>query len=310
MSSKKSKQKTRKTVWLWGLVAALVIAVGATAYYMPETEWFQGFMRWGRGARISGDARLQPGANGATRVNEAMKLRITDELRPEIINSQRDLDGAARQVKELQRDFDEKTLAYQKLKKLQNMIDMTRDNPDLLRALKAEMADIVDMSWEELAKEAKVLKVMKVMKVRQDADADRVLRSFRVRADADADFDKVALILMSDIDQADFDPADIFEIEADGVQADGVWSYSSADADLDIYEYTFNEPLSVSADDELQIDLVYADSDSLADADGTVGAMELDADSAVTADTSADMELEFWDLQNTDDSATLAVYES
>lgn len=224
-------------MWVWGLVAALVIGIGVAAYHIPGTEWFQGYTRWGRVARIQPAPIVRDRYTVDTFDRQDFELRLSPD---------RDLRGLQEDVVVLQKkDVGETTVMHYKLRELATLAE---NHPDLDRVLRDQMRDIVDRSTENLLEEAKVVRVLRDTDDRVLAERvlrDKVLASFKITSvDAVESIDKVAFLI--DIDA----PDRVLRVLIDGRDARGTWN-----VDGPVYEYVFRDSVTVDS----QVDVVFID---------------------------------------------------
>jgi hypothetical protein len=253
----KKQKKGKKRVWLWAIVAALVVGVGAAAYYLPSTDFYQGFMRFApmRPAVQPRDAvrereMVQPSpVDMEKRDMGLIEDKVRQELAPSKVMSVRDFDKIDSSIDALKDDVSEDTFAYQKMDALKGMIDLAEDNPALIDAIRSEMRKVATMSQKELTKDAKVLRVERATPAGQVFNKEKVM-SFNIDADIDTDVDKVAVF----IDDTTIDAVRDLQVAVNGEIVAGEWVSTNAD----VYEYQFADSVSFNAEIENQMDVVVA----------------------------------------------------
>jgi hypothetical protein len=253
----KKQKKGKKRVWLWAIVAALVVGVGAAAYYLPSTDFYQGFMRFApmRPAVQPRDAvrereMVQPSPVDMEKSDMGLiEDKVRQELAPSKVMSVRDFDKIDSSIDALKDDVSEDTFAYQKMDALKGMIDLAEDNPALIDAIRSEMRKVATMSQKELTKDAKVLRVERATPAGQVFNKEKVM-SFNIDADIDTDVDKVAVF----IDDTTIDAVRDLQVAVNGEIVAGEWVSTNAD----VYEYQFADSVSFNAEIENQMDVVVA----------------------------------------------------
>jgi hypothetical protein len=251
------QKKGKKRVWLWAIVAALVVGVGAAAYYLPSTDFYQGFMRFApmRPAVQPRDAvrereMVQPSPVDMEKSDMGLiEDKVRQELAPSKVMSVRDFDKIDSSIDALKDDVSEDTFAYQKMDALKGMIDLAEDNPALIDAIRSEMRKVATMSQKELTKDAKVLRVERATPAGQVFNKEKVM-SFNIDADIDTDVNKVAVF----IDDTTIDAVRDLQVAVNGEIVAGEWVSTNAD----VYEYQFADSVSFNAEIENQMDVVVA----------------------------------------------------
>lgn len=290
------KQKGKKRVWLWAVAAALVVGVGAAAYYLPSTDFYQGFMRFGRPvAKPAMQTRdvareremIQPSPVDMDKpAAPIMEDKVRQELAPSKVRSVRDLGEIETSIDALKEEVSEGTVAYQKMDALKSIFNVAEENPELLDRLKIEMNKVAAMSQEELTTVAKVLKVREVTPFGEVFNKEKVM-SFNVDAETDTNVDVDSVEFF--VDNVNIEAVRDLQVAVNGQVVAGEWLSTSTD----VYEYQFADSVTFEAGMDNQMDLVVA-----AEENEAIYEPADFADSAVLT------------VNNIEDNAVMAVFET